>query len=313
MKNWGFRRIFLTSVVFLGVSEPPTAWNCYCRHSASPLSTLGCAKGGGVRFSEEPPSAGAASHVHFDEKLHDSVVMVTPEGDGNFMVKVCLFMVLLLRVVGLLIRGFWKQGDIVTLIWRKWRTVRTAIFSNGGAQHHGNSTSAGPRRSWSRRCQRPPDRVCFWAPFTPVVMLPNSVSLFISIINNLFKPSHWSRPADSSAVIGHKHDFHEPHACLFVPWFLHSFLRRTDKWGLLSVEVWAHDPASTVPSLILGGGCSYGDQQGSGQKAWSRWKRVWDGSGMQQLRQYQNSWKLLDFFLALHVHTDPDNFNCLYV
>lgn len=41
-----------------------------------------------MRFSEEPPSAGAASHVHFEEKLHDSVVMVTPEEDGNFMVKV---------------------------------------------------------------------------------------------------------------------------------------------------------------------------------------------------------------------------------
>lgn len=41
-----------------------------------------------MRFSEEPPSAGAASHVHFDEKLHDSVVMVTAEGDDNFMVKV---------------------------------------------------------------------------------------------------------------------------------------------------------------------------------------------------------------------------------
>lgn len=50
---------------------------------------LGCAKAGGVRFSEEPPSAGAPSHVHFDEKLHDSVVMVTPEDDGNFLVKVC--------------------------------------------------------------------------------------------------------------------------------------------------------------------------------------------------------------------------------
>ncbi|KAG7241543.1 hypothetical protein INR49_025451 [Caranx melampygus] len=47
-----------------------------------------CAKTGGVRFSEEPPAAGAPSHVHFDEKLHDSVVMVTPEDDGNFMVKV---------------------------------------------------------------------------------------------------------------------------------------------------------------------------------------------------------------------------------
>ncbi|KAI3376325.1 hypothetical protein L3Q82_016804 [Scortum barcoo] len=49
---------------------------------------VGCAKAGGVRFSEEPPATGAPSHVHFDEKLHDSVVMVTPEDDGNFMVKV---------------------------------------------------------------------------------------------------------------------------------------------------------------------------------------------------------------------------------
>lgn len=53
-----------------------------------------CAKAAGVRFSEDSPSAaaaataGAPSHVHFDEKLHDSVVMVTPEDDGNFMVKV---------------------------------------------------------------------------------------------------------------------------------------------------------------------------------------------------------------------------------
>lgn len=61
---------------------------------STPLLSLslfisGAAKAGGVRFSEEPSAAGAASHVHFDEKLHDSVVMVTPEDDGNFMVKVC--------------------------------------------------------------------------------------------------------------------------------------------------------------------------------------------------------------------------------
>ncbi|KAI1888367.1 hypothetical protein AGOR_G00184320 [Albula goreensis] len=43
-------------------------------------------KAGGVRFSEEV--AGAHSHVHFDDKLHDSVVMVIPEKDGNFLVKV---------------------------------------------------------------------------------------------------------------------------------------------------------------------------------------------------------------------------------
>ncbi|XP_037531584.1 UPF0687 protein C20orf27 homolog [Nematolebias whitei] len=47
-----------------------------------------CAKMGGVHFTEELPSSGAPSHVHFDEKLHDSVVMVTLEDDGNFMVKV---------------------------------------------------------------------------------------------------------------------------------------------------------------------------------------------------------------------------------
>lgn len=55
-----------------------------------------------MRFSEEPPSAAAASHVHFDEKLHDSVVMVTQEGDGNFMVKVRSGSLLLLRVVGII-------------------------------------------------------------------------------------------------------------------------------------------------------------------------------------------------------------------
>uniref|UniRef100_A0A3B4AYP4 Uncharacterized protein n=1 Tax=Periophthalmus magnuspinnatus TaxID=409849 RepID=A0A3B4AYP4_9GOBI len=52
-----------------------------------------CAKTGGVRFSEDHHhphhhAAHASSHVHFDEKLHDSVVMVMPEDDGNFMVKV---------------------------------------------------------------------------------------------------------------------------------------------------------------------------------------------------------------------------------
>nr|XP_057924610.1 adipose-secreted signaling protein [Doryrhamphus excisus] len=48
-----------------------------------------CAKtAGGVRFSEKTPEAGAPSHVHFDDKLHDSVVMVTSEDDGSFLVKV---------------------------------------------------------------------------------------------------------------------------------------------------------------------------------------------------------------------------------
>ncbi|KAK1797254.1 hypothetical protein P4O66_008641 [Electrophorus voltai] len=49
-------------------------------------------KAGGIRFAEEHATTAAAasahSHVHFDEKLHDSVVMVIPEADGNFLVKV---------------------------------------------------------------------------------------------------------------------------------------------------------------------------------------------------------------------------------
>ncbi|KPP57929.1 UPF0687 protein C20orf27-like, partial [Scleropages formosus] len=49
------------------------------------LSTGSTAKAGGVRFSEDSV---AHSHVHFDGKLHDSVVMVTQEADGNFLVKV---------------------------------------------------------------------------------------------------------------------------------------------------------------------------------------------------------------------------------
>ncbi|NWR55967.1 CT027 protein, partial [Bucorvus abyssinicus] len=45
-------------------------------------------KGGAVRFSANQPPEGAHGHVHFDEKLHDSAVMVTQEKDGSFLVKV---------------------------------------------------------------------------------------------------------------------------------------------------------------------------------------------------------------------------------
>ncbi|XP_069712693.1 adipose-secreted signaling protein [Phaenicophaeus curvirostris] len=46
------------------------------------------AKGGSVRFAPSHPPEGAPGHVHFDEKLHDSAVMVTQEKDGGFLVKV---------------------------------------------------------------------------------------------------------------------------------------------------------------------------------------------------------------------------------
>lgn len=52
--------------------------------------TTAFTKAGGIRFAEANSAADAHSHVHFDEKLHDSVVMVIPESDGNFLVKVSL-------------------------------------------------------------------------------------------------------------------------------------------------------------------------------------------------------------------------------
>ena len=41
-----------------------------------------------MRFAPSQPAEGAHGHVHFDEKLHDSAVMVTQEKDGSFLVKV---------------------------------------------------------------------------------------------------------------------------------------------------------------------------------------------------------------------------------
>ncbi|NWS46379.1 CT027 protein, partial [Probosciger aterrimus] len=46
------------------------------------------AKGGSVRFAPAQPPEGAHGHVHFEEQLHDSAVMVAQERDGSFLVKV---------------------------------------------------------------------------------------------------------------------------------------------------------------------------------------------------------------------------------
>lgn len=43
---------------------------------------------GGVRFAPSQPAEGAPGHVHFQEQLRDSAVMVTQEKDGHFLVKV---------------------------------------------------------------------------------------------------------------------------------------------------------------------------------------------------------------------------------
>uniref|UniRef100_A0AC11E2Y8 Adipose secreted signaling protein n=1 Tax=Ovis aries TaxID=9940 RepID=A0AC11E2Y8_SHEEP len=41
-----------------------------------------------IRFAASHDAESSQSHVHFDEKLHDSVVMVTQESDSSFLVKV---------------------------------------------------------------------------------------------------------------------------------------------------------------------------------------------------------------------------------
>ncbi|OXB52697.1 hypothetical protein ASZ78_000535, partial [Callipepla squamata] len=46
------------------------------------------AKAGAVRFAPSQPAEGTPGHVHFDEKLRDSAVMVTQERDGHVLVKV---------------------------------------------------------------------------------------------------------------------------------------------------------------------------------------------------------------------------------
>ncbi|XP_039580160.1 UPF0687 protein C20orf27 homolog isoform X1 [Passer montanus] len=49
-------------------------------------------KGAGVRFTPEGTQGhhqeGTQGHVHFQEQLHDSAVMVTQDKDGHFLVKV---------------------------------------------------------------------------------------------------------------------------------------------------------------------------------------------------------------------------------
>lgn len=62
------------------------------RRAGGDTGALSCAgskaKGGAVRFAPSQPPEGAHGHVRFDEKLHDSAVMVTQEKDGSFLVKV---------------------------------------------------------------------------------------------------------------------------------------------------------------------------------------------------------------------------------
>uniref|UniRef100_A0A671DTF8 Adipose-secreted signaling protein n=1 Tax=Rhinolophus ferrumequinum TaxID=59479 RepID=A0A671DTF8_RHIFE len=68
-----------------------------------------------IRFAAGHDAEGSQSHVHFDEKLHDSVVMVTQESDSSFLVKVGFLKILWLCDVGVPITAaavlFWPPAS----------------------------------------------------------------------------------------------------------------------------------------------------------------------------------------------------------
>ncbi|XP_077157427.1 adipose-secreted signaling protein [Paroedura picta] len=73
-------------------------------------------KAGGVRFAPNQTVEGPSSHVHFDEKLHDSVVMVTQEKDGNFLVKVGFLKILHKYEITFLLPFVQRLGNEVSAV-----------------------------------------------------------------------------------------------------------------------------------------------------------------------------------------------------
>lgn len=101
------------------------------RGDTSALSCAGSkAKAGGVRFAPSQPPEGAHGHVRFDEKLHDSAVMVTQEKDGSFLVKV----------------GIWGTTVVPVPPWAGWDCPGGWFPSRGGTlflPHHTPQISGG--------------------------------------------------------------------------------------------------------------------------------------------------------------------------
>ncbi|XP_053560301.1 UPF0687 protein C20orf27 homolog [Bombina bombina] len=70
----------------------------------------------GVRFAAGFHEEGSHNHVHFDEKLHDSVVMVCQEDDGNFLVKVGFLKILHKYEISFTLPSVQKLGKFVCAV-----------------------------------------------------------------------------------------------------------------------------------------------------------------------------------------------------
>ncbi|CAN2388314.1 Chromosome 20 open reading frame 27, partial [Pristimantis euphronides] len=64
----------------------------------------------GVRFAAGFSEDGGHNHVHFEEKLHDSVVMVSQGEDGNYLVKVGFLKILHKYEISFMLPALQKLG-----------------------------------------------------------------------------------------------------------------------------------------------------------------------------------------------------------
>ncbi|XP_075043121.1 adipose-secreted signaling protein isoform X2 [Mixophyes fleayi] len=70
----------------------------------------------GVRFAAGFPQEGAHNHVHFEEKLHDSVVMVSQEEDGHFLVKVGFLKILHKYEISFTLPSMQRLGKNISVV-----------------------------------------------------------------------------------------------------------------------------------------------------------------------------------------------------
>ncbi|KAE8628690.1 hypothetical protein XENTR_v10000174 [Xenopus tropicalis] len=92
----------------------------------------------GVRFAAGFPEEGAHNHVHFDEQLHDSVVMVSQQEDGNFLVKVGFLKILHKYEISFSLPPVQRLGKSICAVPLPTLNLKVlSITSQAEDRHHG--------------------------------------------------------------------------------------------------------------------------------------------------------------------------------